>query len=562
MSDGIPVNLWDITETQILSECDDDVKKNIVDICSNHSLGPMVQMDKKTQHVCFLAACMSSNDLEFIDRMINDFKIDVNYLSDNGDNCLTLACRNNTNLEIIKFLINDLKMDQNHTNINGSNCLLFACRHNTNLEIIKYLINDLNMDVNHKNFNSDDCLTLACYNNTNLEIIKYLIDDLKMDVNHTDDNGDSCLSSACWNNTNLEIIKYLIQDLRMNTNHTDKYGNSCLTLACWNNTNLEIIKYLIQDLRMDVNHTNITGVNCFTIALSNNTNLEIAKYLIESTSTNVWILHQTGKDIYENWKKIVKLISKNFNRFRDSLVMGLKVFASHNDDLIDFLKTLNPLLLIGIELGSEESGSDIVHRLKFNDYVHYVDKLHSFIVPIYEHKHKQSCDDDSLWSTEGNPKVSTEGNPGGSIPLTDYTKNSTILFNHNGSEYYGYRDIVYDSILCLKEIKDVANFDQLITLSSRIPKYIMNLWIGSMYSKRFNLMSIRPEDIIPFLEHIDQYPTDFLTICTIENDLIKYLDADSHEIVFGDMIPCLKTISMRCRLKRLYLWIHNKQNNQ
>jgi hypothetical protein len=50
-----------------------------------------------------------------------------------------------------------------------------------------------------------------------------------------------------------------------------------------------------------------------------------------------------------------------------------------------------------------------------------------------------------------------------------------------------------------------------------------------------------------------------LTICTIEDDLIKYMDTDSQDIVFEDLIPCLKTISLRCRLKRLYLWIHNKE---
>jgi hypothetical protein len=98
----------------------------------------------------------------------------------------------------------------------------------------------------------------------------------------------------------------------------------------------------------------------------------------------------------------------------------------------------------------------------------------------------------------------------------------------------------------------------LITLSGSVPKYAINLWIRSMYIKQFNIMKIRPQDIVSFLNHIDQYPTDFLTICTIECDLIRYLDT-VHEIVFEDLIPNLKDISMRCRLKRLYLWIHNKQ---
>jgi NADH:ubiquinone oxidoreductase subunit E len=467
-----------------------------------------------SKNICFLAACMFNNDPRLIDRLINDFKINFNHINHAGDNCLTLGCRYNENLGMIKYLTKDLKMDTSHTNNGGDNCLTLACQHNANLEIIKYLTQDLSMDTSHTNNDGDNCLTLACYENTNLEIIKYLTQDLSMDISHTNNDGDNCLTLACHENTNLEVIKYLIQDLKMDIDHKVNDNSDCFTLACWENKNLEI-----------------------------------AKYLIESTNAEIRFGDYVFVDQYQRWKEIIKLISKNFDRFSDMLFMGMGMGMagfpqSYNDDLIEFLKTLNPLLLMDIPFIQWSGIMDPMdRRFKFNDYVKCVNELHSFIVsipvPIYEQSHDSKLNPSPIH-----------------VLCIDFTEKSSLLFNYNGSEYHGHRDIVYESILCLKEIKDVANFDQLITLSGRMPKYAINLWLGSMYNKQFDIMNIKPCDLIPFLDHIDQYPTDFLTINTIECDLIRYLNTCTH---FEEMIPCLKNISLRCRLKRLYLWIHNKE---
>jgi len=429
------------------------------------------------------------------------------------------------------------------------------------------------------------CFSAACMFNNDPWIINRLLGDFKIDANFVDIDGSNCLMAACHWNMNLGIIRYLIEDVKMDIHHANKSWNNCLILACKNNTNLEIIKYLIQDLKMDINFENSVGLNCLTYAYKYNTNLEIIKYLIESTDGVISVCKDScmdrdqAHDQYGRWKKIIKLISKNYNRFRITLTMGLNRFAYRTrnydlqDDLMDFLKTLNPLLLMDTRpipgsvqgTGTEEEimfndyakyvlipesvqqGTDIMEDIKFNDYVKYVDELQAFIVPIPMPFDIQSCECNNLSIKD----------PISLIDI-DFTENLSLLFDHNGSQYHGHRSIVYESIQCLREIKDVANFDQLITLSGRIPKYAMNQWIYAMYSKRFNLMNIEPEDIIPFLDHIDQYPTDFLTISSIECDLIRYLDANSQNID-DPMIPCLKEISLRCRLRRLYLWIHNKQ---
>jgi ankyrin repeat protein len=485
---------------------------------------------------CLGFACLKNTNLEIIKYLINDLKMDINYTDYDGDNCLTMAC-SNTNLEIIKYLINDLKMNINinHTNSDGDNCLILACYENTNLEIIKYLINNLKMDINHTNNDGDNCLTLACRGNTNLEIIKYLINDLKMNINHTNSNGDNCLILACYKNTNLDVIKYLINNLKMDINYTNENADNCLTLACRGNTNLEIIKYLINDLKMDINHTNNDGDNCFTLAHKHNINLQIIQYLIEST--NAKISFRNDSDQYNEWKTMIKSISKNFTRFRETLILGSIAFEPKRfDEIKNFLTTLNPLLLMDTCLISMFDLMDPMdQRFRFNDYMKHVNDLMSFTVPVPVLS--QSDDNDK-------PK----------IHHVDFSVIPELLFSHNGSKYYGYRHIVYDSIHCLKEIKDMANFDQPIILNNCVPKYIMNLWISSMYNGRFDLMEIEPCDLISFLNHIDQYPTDFLTIGSVECDLIRYLDTNLVE----DLIPCLKDMSLRCRLKRLYLWIHNK----
>jgi hypothetical protein len=395
------------------------------------------------------------------------------------------------------------------------------------------------------------CFFVVCMFSPDPRIISKIIHNFQIDMNYVDDNDDNFLTLACWKNTNLEIIKYLINDLGSDTNHVNRNGDNCLTLACWQNTNLEIIKYLINDLGMDVNKMDIYGDNCLTLACKKNTNLEIIKYLIESTDAILPFFHNLVNDLnlYEIWKKIIRSLSKNFNRFRDILSMGLGGMGvlKDKDDLMDFLKTLNPLLLMGVNHPMQ--GFDPMDQIfRFNDYVKYVDELQSFIVPI-------PPDPASVSSSHCNP-----------IPWMvseiDFRKKPSMLFHYNGTEYYGSRELVFESICCLKEITDVANFDQPITLSGSLPEYVINLWIRSMYSQRFDLMDIRLDDLVQFLIHVDQYPTNLLTICTLEYDLIKYLDALDQRLVSKGLVQSLKQISVRCKLKRLYLWIHNKEKSQ
>jgi hypothetical protein len=119
----------------------------------------------------------------------------------------------------------------------------------------------------------------------------------------------------------------------------------------------------------------------------------------------------------------------------------------------------------------------------------------------------------------------------------------------------------------LREIRDIANFDEPITLSGKMSKHAMNLWIRSIYTRQIDIMEIIPTEMIDLLNHIDQYLLgqeqaqgcdDFLTITTIESDIIRYYDTNAL-YMDNKLLNFLKELSRRYKLKRLYLWIHNKK---
>ena len=78
----------------------------------------------------------------------------------------------------------------------------------------------------------------------------------------------------------------------------------------------------------------------------------------------------------------------------------------------------------------------------------------------------------------------------------DFTEQSELLFHCNGIDYYGYKKIVYNQILFLKEIIDIADFSDKIILNPRIQvdKYIMNMYIGSTYTNKIDLDKIKTSD--------------------------------------------------------------------
>ena len=299
--------------------------------------------------------------------------------------------------------------------------------------------------------------------------------------------------------------------------------------ACHHNPKLEVIRYLIEYQKMDVRCMADDGKTCLTLSFKNK-NIEIARYLIEKTNTMI----KLSKVSPEIWGKLILLIRNNFDRFQCLLKKGIDIYAKN--DVIKIIQNINPILL------SPEIRKlfDIKNPFngKFTNFIKYVDELY-FIVPI-------PC-------MEINKYVKKIEH---SNPTINYTEQPKLLFKYNENNYYGWRERVYDSIVCLREIMHVANFDENIILSGNAPIYIINMWIESMYTEKFDIMQIKPDDLISFLIHIDQYPTNILTIENLEYQLIDYL---GHHNTYTYYDNWIKELCMRCGLKLLYLYFHNKE---
>ena len=138
--------------------------------------------------------------------------------------------------------------------------------------------------------------------------------------------------------------------------------------------------------------------------------------------------------------------------------------------------------------------------------------------------------------------------------ICDYTKPSEFLFKHGPNTFMGYRDVVYDQILVFKDMKDMIQYDNQITLEGNLPKEIINQYIDSSHTGVFDINQIDTKYFFDFLRFIDQYPMVNLTVKTLEQDIIKYI-SDNKQINVLD--EYLKELCDKYQMKGLYIQIHN-----
>ena len=150
------------------------------------------------------------------------------------------------------------------------------------------------------------------------------------------------------------------------------------------------------------------------------------------------------------------------------------------------------------------------------------------------------------------------------ITTTDFRYESSPLFWHNNILYHGNRDIVYNSILFLKESSEYLDFKDVFTLSGSLDYYLINMYIESCYSGTINLIMVGPSDIMQFLRFIDQYPTESLSINKLELDIVDYFDnllkdKTEDKINNNTFDSELEVMCEKYKLKCLYLFIHNEK---
>ncbi len=187
---------------------------------------------------------------------------------------------------------------------------------------------------------------------------------------------------------------------------------------------------------------------------------------------------------------------------------------------------------------------DIYNEIEYKEFKLLVDDL-TCIVPIPS----------ELKSQVSNKYNQIQNNI---LTTSDYRKKSSPLFWHNSTLYHGNRDKVYNSILFLKESADILDFEDIITLSGSLDYYLINMYIDSCYSGTINLMMIEPRHMMQFLNFIDQYQTETLSINKLEIDIVDFFDKVQDESYDFSSNGELGIMCEKYKMKCLYLFMHNK----
>ena len=365
------------------------------------------------------------------------------------------------------------------------------------------------------------------------EMIRFLFEKFKIDVSFTNCAGYCCLTSACRKG-HIEVIKYFIEELNMNINKTfTKLKASCLMMACSRNT-LEVVKYLIEVCGADVGYKTKSGSNCMSYLHSKNEECgNIAAYLVESIESADDVLI-TDIDALE---VCIPLMKKN-KQINHQLKNDIKL---HKDDLkrvFSIIKSINPLILDSSI--RSKAGMKDPYCERFSKFKQYVDKL---IDPVDHHIDFQ---------ISKNNKESLQCQCG--FNNIDFAERDELLFVHNSVEYYGKRSIVCECMNIFKDAKDIVNFDNVeLGTDLKVSKDTINKYILSCYTGQFDLSTIDAPDIIDTLRFIDRYPTKYVSIDDLEDDIVRYYSKIS--IPYCSYI---KEMSERYQLRTLYLDIKCK----
>ena len=424
--------------------------------------------------------------------------------------------------------------------------------HNEKKFIVKILQNDLSyIKNNYQTIDSKNqivCFFLATVFSTSIEIIDFLIDCFRIDVYETIKtmNGhENCFSFMCSFSANTRTIKHLIDKYNIADNDLLKkclYQACGYTKACCNDeSNIDVIKYLVEEKKTNINiMTGDPDESNYFLMRAKHSNIDATIYLIQHIKciTDRELIYFIRYFSITRLKEIISGLH-NYDRINDLLrlndplnIRTVNGYPRGCKTIIDEIK--NPLMINPTNRGIYNISDPFLEP--WDKYVELVDGL-TGVVPIY-------------------PVDKTEIKP----QCPDFSKRPDILFQCNDIIYYGERGIMYDSLIFLQDIHQNCNFDHLVVLNGKIPRYVINHYINASYTGQFALNDIEPSDISTFIKFIDQYPTTVISIDGLEQQIIQFFDDNKLNYMdFGD----LKDIFIRYRLKYLYLHMHNKyiQNN-
>ncbi len=324
------------------------------------------------------------------------------------------------------------------------------------------------------------------------------------DVNNWDDTYKLLAIDLC--DKNIDYIKNTIKNIKM--------GLSQSILMC---DLITIVENNVDEYKNDIIHI-LIKIYIFSPVYYD---LIATKEFSKHKNLLQYVLND-----YKELNTLLQMIDNKFYQRR-----GLFIILNSPD--------INPLML---DENNRNVGKIDLLKINYENFITLVDKLKCYIP--FPKCLKDECSNKSLLT---NDMISQ------SYDIVDFQFESQSLFKHNNFMYHGYRNIVFNSILLFKEITECMNFKDEITLEGSLPNYLINMYLFSCYSKKFNIDKVHPEDIKNFIKFIDQYPTIILSIGILESQIINYFQ--KYNIDYDDyFLDLCKKYKLRC----MYLDAHNK----
>lgn len=368
--------------------------------------------------------------------------------------------------------------------------------------------------------------------------------------------------------TDIEITQFLFS-FSLN-NVVDRYDGKkeCLYYAFVYNPSLKMLRYLIEICGANVNTrirdlswpyfhpkyydnrdnkrfkgiASINGICSLSDLIFGNNSIgnyiEKAIYIIENTN----IIIELQSNYITKYIQIISGVKKS-DKLNNLINIGLKTYSLNK--MKSIVQLLNPLL---IETKIRDLFDIKISGLfdhTYDIFCHEIDEIKSTALL------KDILNEGYLYLRS----CSTEYDVGdiGDINNVDMDK-SEILFNCCGTDYRGDKEKVYSVMTPMKEILASSDFSSTIVLSQTLPDYILKKYIESCYTNKFNINCIKPKDIIQFIEFIDQYPTNLLTMSNFEVDIVKFFE--KHKV--NPFQTNIRDVCDKYQLKLVYLFLKIK----
>jgi len=459
-----PNRLKSITNNEILLNeiirLDIDLKNFLVNF--NYSEQKNLLNAAKYHHDYWLSIICQYCNLEFMEYLINELKLNYNYRNEKGEDLLMLALSKNTKIDIIKFLVEKMNIDME---LEQKDYLKYVYE-NPNFEIVKYVF--------EKNKFTKVNIDKICEKNKNPEIICYAIENYSLDKDYV-----QAMKIILEKNVSLEIIKYLVENNKVDIR--DKIYNNCLKSIFEVSNDLQLIRYLVKKSDYKIEKFD----KSFLHLISKKTDKNIAKFYIEELKINI------------NYFSISQMSSEFYSVFREGYISFYENgIVCQNVEFAKIIKkkTYSPseIEIIYDYIMEKNLKGDILTNKDFYDNLSYEKLVNLCLQGIKIHLTIQEYIDDKI------------------VFSNIFLKNKLEkIFTINNIDYYGIFSDVISMSPMIKKIYDIkmADYNNITIDMPEVSKNTIVVYLNICHFKTVIVLGdLNIDELIEFYYFHDKYP--------------------------------------------------------